>query len=89
MSFSSYNAPQILGEFREAEYKNWFNYACRDSDDDVAFAPEFPHLIFLENGETRFARIVKTRAYVVVDEGADGAPVTETWIIQNHNRYVA
>jgi hypothetical protein len=37
--------------------------------------------------ETRFVRVLKTVAYVVVDEAADGAPVVEKWDIKNFKHY--
>ena len=40
-----------------------------------------PHIIDVNHGQTRFGRVLKTVAYVVVDEGPDMTPITEKWNI--------
>lgn len=49
----------------------------------------FPHLVYVgPNGDqTRFARVLKTVAYVVVDETTDGKFVVEKWPIKGHTLY--
>lgn len=77
--------PMVFGSFREKEYGNLFEYAERRHGDD-SFAPEMPHIIYLNYGETRLAKVLETVAYVVVGEDENG-PVIEKWQIKNHNHY--
>lgn len=76
----------ILGCFAETSEGNIFEYAERRHPDDD-FAPEMPHMIFVGNAETRLARVLKTVAYIVVDEDAAGHPVIEKWDIKAHRDY--
>ena len=47
------------------------------------FAQDFPHKLWTLDGY-RYARVLKTVAYVVVDEDDTGLPVTEKWDITSH-----
>ena len=80
--------PLILGQFREAEYVATFEFAERRWTDDE-FAPDMPHVIYVGEGsvEPRLAKVLKTVAFVVVDEDADGQPVIEKWSIKNQRDY--
>lgn len=83
--------PVILGQFREKDSDNLFEFAQRRPGvDHGAFAPGFPHLIYVgQNGETRVGRVLKTVAYVVVDEDSRGDPVIEKWQVKprSHREY--
>jgi hypothetical protein len=86
--------PLILGAFDEADHGHRFEFAERRHPDD-SFAPDFPHVIYVgENGkhslgsQTRLAKVLKTVAYVVVDEDAEGNPVVEKWAVRNHSTYM-
>jgi len=37
--------------------------------------------------EWRYAKVVASRAYVVVEEGPAGEPVVEKWVIKSHKKY--
>lgn len=78
--------PMIFGCFREKEHGNAFEYAERRHPDDN-FAPEFPHIIYVGNGETRLAKVLETVAYVITNEDDNGNPTIEKWQIKNHNHY--
>lgn len=80
--------PIIFGRFEDADHSSTFEYAERRHPDDN-FAPEFPHIIYVgPNGEeTRLAKVLKTVAYVVTDEDANGNPVIEKWQIKHHKIY--
>jgi hypothetical protein len=68
----------IAGQFEEREHGHYFEYRASAGN----FAG-MPHEIFVgPNNETRFGRVLKTVAYVVVDEDAYGAPVIEKWDIK-------
>lgn len=80
--------PLIVGQFRNAETGVTFEFAERRwSDDD--FAPDMSHVVYVGDGsvETRLAKVLKTVAFVVVDEDADGQPVIERWEIKAHRAY--
>lgn len=80
-------APLVLGQFDEAEFGKSFEYAERRWHCDD-FAPEMPHIIYVgPHQEARLAKVLKTVAYVVVDEDADGQPVIEKWAIRRHRIY--
>ena len=79
------SVPLILGHFVEADYGHGFEYAVRP-DEGLNFAPDFPHIIYTGE-ETRYARVLKTVAYIVIDEAADGSPVYERWAIKRHRHY--
>jgi len=79
----------IAGLFTEKEHGNMFEYRARSE-----FSPEmpgnfdgFPHEIFVGSGYApdmiRFGRVLKTVAYVVVDEDEFGNPVVEKWDIKS------
>ena len=78
--------PLVLGFFREASRGHSFEYAERRHPDDN-FAPNMPHMIFVGNGETRLAKVLKTVAWVVIDEDEKGEPVYVQWKLRNHQVY--
>lgn len=79
MAYSSTSTlPTVIGQFRELSAGLPFDF--RD-------APEnqfgMPHQVFVgAKGETRFAKVLKTVAYVVVDEDDEGREVVEKWRIK-------
>ncbi len=79
--------PLILGQFRNAEHSVTFEFAERRWPDDT-FASDMPHVIYVgPDAEPRLAKVLKTVAFVVVDEDADGQPVIEKWAIKQHCAY--
>lgn len=87
-----YQAPagdgSIIGQFREADTGNLFEY----SENRTGQFPEYPHLVWVTTPRTgidsgfRFARVLKTRVYIAVDED-DNGPVEEKWITWRHRIY--
>lgn len=75
-----------LGEFCEKDFSNWFTYRASTVYPDLINPTEWPHLIDVGNGEDRYARVLKTVAYVVVDEDLEGL-VVQKWNIKKHNIY--
>ncbi len=72
----------VTGQFVEADYRQYFQY---DSNSDRA---EYPHRVWVSTPSNhdqgwRYARVLKTVAYVVVDEGADGDIVAK-WSLTSH-----
>ena len=69
----------ILGRFNEQDTGNLFEFSKNTEGND-----EFPHLVWVSDNPVngwpcRYARVLKTRAHVVVDEDEYGNPVVETW----------
>lgn len=78
-------APLVLGSFNNSN-AGVYEYAERRGFPD-SFAPDFPHIVYVGTGETRLAKVLKTVAYVVIDEAADGSPVVEKWSLRSHRAY--
>ena len=82
------DVPLILGQFRESEHGQFFEYAARPEGFGGDFAPDARHLVYVSGGGVfRFARVLKTVAYVVVGEEENETPIEERWSIKLHNRY--
>lgn len=73
----------VQGMFEERDHRHVFEYI--KTDGLFADPEEFPHKIFVgpAAAETRYARVLKTVAYVVVDEDENGEPVVEKWNIKH------
>lgn len=95
MSFapsSTYFAPfgdgSIVGRFDLKENGNVFEYSKAE---DRFFGEEFDMWVWVgptvDTLQRRYAKVLKTVAYIVVDENPDGSPVTEKWEIKNHKKY--
>jgi hypothetical protein len=78
---------ETIGTFQEKEKGNWFSYSGRKCSNTFAPIDEYPHIVDVLEG-TRFARVLKTVVYIVVDENDDGTPVVEKWNIKRY-MYVA
>ena len=80
----------IIGQFREADTGNLFEY----SENRTGQFPEYPHLVWVTTPREgidsgfRFARVLKTRVYIAVDEDDNGA-VEEKWLTRGHRTYGA
>ena len=83
----------LLGEFVEKDYGNLFQFSA--NDDGMILAPpaqggrnmEYPHKIWVGPlGEYRYAKVGKTVAHVITDEG-DGGWVVEKWNIKKMRMY--
>ena len=75
----------VIGSFNEKEHGNVFEYGENDTGwlEDL-----YPHVVYVGTiGETRVARVIKSRAFVVVDQDAGGCPVEECWLIKNHREW--
>jgi hypothetical protein len=80
----------ILGRFNEVDTGNLFEYSV--NNDNVDFAEGFPHKVWVTTPHAgidsgfRYAKVLKTRIYIAVDEDENG-PVVEKWFIKRHHRY--
>ena len=73
--------PLILGCFHEVEYGKLFEYSERKWHCEE-MNPEMPHVIYLSDGSTRLAKVLKTRVHVLTDEDT-----IEVWKIKQHRKY--
>jgi hypothetical protein len=74
-----------IGEFQECEYGNYFTY--RKTNNLWAIEQGFSHEIDVGDCQVRFARVLKTVAYVCTDEDASGKAIFQIWKIKKHNLY--
>jgi hypothetical protein len=78
----------ILGCFTEKDYGNLFEFSVNDEPDYYVKREDYPHKVWVGDG-WRYGRVLKTVAYIVVDENADGSPEVEKWETKNYNSYKA
>lgn len=75
---------ELGGQFKEKEYGNFFEFRPTQNpwaienglEFEIAVGPDYNNL------QVRFAKILKTVAYVAVDEDANGKPVFQKWEIR-------
>ncbi len=86
-SFFPHGDGSIRGSFRNSETDTFFEFSAVADEDRYcdAVPAEFNMKVWVTqpwDGDCgwRFAKVVKTRAYVVVDENDDGTPVVEKWV---------
>lgn len=85
--YSEVDSGRIQGQFVEVEHGLTFEFGV-PADGFLPFADQgFDKVIYLGRNETRFAKVLKTVAYVVVDEAEDGAPVVEKWKTKRFQAY--
>jgi hypothetical protein len=80
----------IRGSFVEKSVGNFFEFSLNTEEN--TFGEDYPHKVWVSSNPVndsgwRYARVLKTVAYVVVDEDAEGNPVVEKWDIKEHNSY--
>lgn len=66
--------------FKELEFGHLF--FCKPTTDEWAVSFGLTHEYTSENGHRRFLKLLKTVAYVAVDEDAMGCPVLDKWAIR-------
>ncbi len=77
---------QTAGNFTLIENRKTFFF--EPTSNDWAKSHGATHDLLLQNGEVRRAvRLLKTVAYVAVDESADGSPVWQKWLIRDLREY--
>ena len=81
--FNAGGDSSILGQFTEKDCGRTFEFSTAKS---TPFAG-YDVLVWLSDSSYRFARVLKTVAYIVIDEGTDGEPVCEKWEIKAHTLY--
>ena len=74
----------ILGSFVEKDVRGMHEYS--PNTDEMTGSWDFPHILHTLDGY-RYARVLKTVAYIAVDEDEYGQPVVEKWNITSHRTY--
>lgn len=93
MAYTTYAKDQI-GAFTEVDAGNTFEYSLNPEGSYKLTGRfgEFPHKVWVASNQLnndsgwRYARVLKTRVYIAVDEDENG-PVVEKWYIKNHIKY--
>lgn len=81
-----------IGNFIEKQYGNNFEYSFNDEQDNysIGMSKDYPHRVwvgdFCGHG-WRYARVLKTIAYVVTDEDDDGSLVVQKWNLKSNINY--
>lgn len=73
----------VLGQFQHKETGKYFEFR-KTVNDTVPGYEHYPYEVFVgpQAESVRFARILKTVAYIVVDEDEEGNAVEEKWPIK-------
>jgi hypothetical protein len=87
--------PVILGQITN-ENGILYQYAENLVDTSLyGWTVDLPHVIYVRGvgqngqseGELRYARVLKTVAYVAVDEDEHGQPILEKWKLKKNSQY--
>jgi hypothetical protein len=80
----------VKGGFKEAVHGHWFEYAALEEGEVSPFPGYEMKLYCGPYEEWRYAKVIASRAYVVVEEAwVEGVclPVVEKWVIKSHKKY--
>ena len=79
-SFHPYGDGTIQGCFTHKDHDSYFEFSTATPAESAWAGAEYNMKVWLLGGISwRLAKILKTVAYVVVDEDAHGMPVVERW----------
>ena len=89
MALAPMSVEPVLGEFVEKEVGNYFHWS-ENNHCFLDFHKDFPHIVWVGGlgQQYRYAKVLKTVAYICVDEDECGLPVVEKWEIKNRKEYV-
>ena len=80
------NWETVIGSFVEKSAGMTHEYSLIGDDGLLWLGEEYPHKLWTLDGY-RYARVLKTVAYIVVDEDEYGLPVVEKWNIKQHRKF--
>ena len=81
------NMNTVVGCFVEKDFGKTHEYSLIGEESGAMWLRcRYPHKLWTLDG-FRHARILKTVAYIVVDEDEYGLPVEEKWYIKQHQQY--
>ena len=93
MSYAPITSRPISGTFTHKDTGAYFDYMSYTPPDSSVWncalmAEGINAEVYVGPiGETRYAKVLKTVAYVVIDEDAEGKPVLERWPLARHWAY--
>lgn len=79
----------IRGRFVECEFGHMFEFSAGTEDDAANMGErykDFNMRVWVGHGQFRMARVIKTRAFVIVDEDENGF-VVEKWMTKRTEFY--
>ena len=82
----------VKGGFKSVESGKFFEYAALEAGEVSPFPGYEMKLYCGPYEEWRYAKVIASRAYVVVEEEwVEGVslPVVEKWVIKSHKKYAA
>jgi hypothetical protein len=82
LDFRHADYASLVGNFRHAETGVYFDYHHKPNWP----IDGYPFGIVMCDGSTRTAKILKTVAYVAIDEDENGLPVFEKWPLKDHKQ---
>ncbi len=88
--FSNGGDASIIGRFYERECGKLFEFSKNNEQND--FAKGWPHKIWVTTPEEgidhgfRYGKVMKTVAYIAVDEDEFGRAVIEKWYLKQNSR---
>jgi len=80
------NLETVIGSFVEKSVGKTHEYSLIGDDGLLWLGEEYPHKLWTLDGY-RYARVLKTVAYIVVDEDEYGLPVVQKWKIKQHRKF--
>jgi hypothetical protein len=80
------NLDTVVGSFVEKSVGKTHEYSLIGDDGLLWMGEEYPHKLWTLDGY-RYARVLKTVAYIVVDEDEYGIPVVQKWAIKQHKQF--
>ena len=80
------NWETVIGSFVEKSAGMTHEYSLIGDDGLLWMGEEYPHKLWTLDGY-RYARVLKTVAYIVVNEDEYGLPVVEKWNIKQHRKF--
>ncbi len=83
---SEIDAGRVKGGFTEVDFGMHFEFKNL-SPEDRTFGDDYPQRVYTGASGGRFARVLKTVAYIVIDEGPGGQPIVQKWKIRNFKAY--
>ena len=86
----TYGDGSILGSFTEQDCDNLFEFST--NHEEMTDEWDFPHLIWVSHNavgqwNARYGKVLKTVAYIAIDEDEYGNPVVEKWDIKKYRKY--
>jgi len=84
--FAPHGDGTIQGEFREKDFGKLFQFSAATEENPFT-DNDFDQWVWVAQDQRRWAKVKKTVAFIVVDEGPDGTAVIEKWFIKGQRTF--